>query len=540
VGIALIAWPATGALLLGTLVSEDLTTIGAGLLIQEGRLSWTAGLLGCFLGIYLGDLGLWLLGRLAGRCVLRWPWFRSRLAAHRLDQLGAWFDRRGWLAILASRFVPGTRLPLYLAAGMLGRKAGGFALWTLVASLIWTPLVVVSVALVGREIVAPLQFWLGSSWGALGLAAVILLLALRMGFLALGPHGRCRLRARIARLWRWEFWPTWLFYLPVVPWIGWLMLRYRSLTVWTAANPGMPQGGVVGESKFDILSQLHQEWVVPSALLMPGDGPSRRQRFQEIMKSKGWLFPLILKPDVGQRGAGLKLARCLADVADYLATEPAAVIVQAYHPGPYEAGIFYVRVPGEPVGRIFSVTDKQFPVLVGDGHSTVEQLIWRHPRFRMQARTFLTRHKADSDHVLAAGEPFRLAVAGNHCQGTLFRDGAHLITPELERRIDVIARQFGGFCFGRFDVRYRNEDVFKAGRDLAIVELNGVTSESTNIYDPGRSIFAAYRTLYAQWSLLFQIGDAQRRLGHPPATLLELIGLIAKHLTQKPATSLAD
>ena len=89
--------------------------------------------------------------------------------------------------------------------------------------------------------------------------------------------------------------------------------------------------------------------------------------------------------------------------------------------------------------------------------------------------------------VLASGERFPLAMAGNHAQGTLFRNGAHLITPALEKRIDEIARAYPGFYIGRFDIRYTDVEAFKAGRDLAIVELNGATGESTNIYDPDGS-----------------------------------------------------
>ena len=66
----------------------------------------------------------------------------------------------------------------------------------------------------------------------------------------------------------------------------------------------------------------------------------------------------------------------------------------------------------------------------------------------------------------------------------MFLDGAELITPAVEARIDEIARQVPGFFIGRFDVRYASLEAFRRGDDLAIVELNGVTSESTNIYDP--------------------------------------------------------
>lgn len=298
----------------------------------------------------------------------------------------------------------------------------------------------------------------------------------------------------------------WLFYLPMAPWIAYLAIRHRGLTVPTAANPGIPHGGVVGESKFDILRRLPAASIVPSVLIPAGTPRDRMALLRETMTAQGWSFPLILKPDVGQRGAGLKLARSVEDAAAYLAANPAAVLTQTYHPGPYEAGVFYYRLPDEPTGRVLSITDKVFPELVGDGRSTVEELIWRHERYAMQANRFLERHAAQRRCVLEDGERMRLAVAGNHCQGTMFRDGEALRTAELEAAFDAIARHFDGFFFGRFDVRYADPSTFREGRDFAIVELNGVASESTNLYDPRWSIWRAYRVLARQWRLLFAVG----------------------------------
>src|SRR5262249_37346419 len=168
---------------------------------------------------------------------------------------------------------------------------------------------------------------------------------------------------------------------------------------WTAANPGIPQGGVVGESKHAILAQLPQAWVVPSFLVPPGEPGARLVQVRQAVEARGWSFPLVLKPDAAQRGAGVRRARALVDVEKSLRGQPAAVLVQTYHPGPFEAGIYYYRLPGEQHGHIFSVTDKVFPVLAGDGRSTLEELIWRHPRYRMQARTFLARHDAERGRV---------------------------------------------------------------------------------------------------------------------------------------------
>src|SRR5262245_44699112 len=103
------------SLALATFVSEDLTCITAGKLIRDGRITWQTGLLGCFVGIVVGDLGLWLLGRLGGAVLLR--------SSTKLAEMGRWLDEHLPCAVLASRFLPGTRLPMYVAAGALGRDA---------------------------------------------------------------------------------------------------------------------------------------------------------------------------------------------------------------------------------------------------------------------------------------------------------------------------------------------------------------------------------------------------------------------------------
>jgi membrane protein DedA with SNARE-associated domain len=528
------------AVVLATFVSEDLTCVSVGLLAAAGRVDLPTGLAGCFVGIVLGDFGVWLLGRAAGRRVLGWRWGRRVLPERRLAELSGLLCRQGGRAAVVSRFLPGTRVPLFLAAGVLGTCWYRFLGWAVVAAAVWTPALVLAVALLGDVLVGPLLEVSHAGWVVLPAVAVALYLGLRVAPKLATPAGRSELAAQVAKLWRWEFWPAWVFYLPLVPWYSWLAVRYRGLTVWTAANPGIPAGGVVGESKADILDRLPAEWTVPTLLVPPGDPGDRARLALAAVGERGWAYPLVLKPDAGQRGAGVKLCRDTADVEKYLAANPDAVIAQPYHPGPFEAGVFYYRLPGQPTGHVFSVTDKVFPVLVGDGRATLEELVRRHPRYRMQAGTFLARHAADRGRVLAPGERLPLAVAGNHCQGTLFRDGGHLVTPELGRRIDAIARAFDGFHFGRFDVRYTDPAEFRAGRGFAVVELNGATSESTNLYDPSWPLWRAYRTLFRQWAVLFRIGRANRDRGHPAATVRQLLGLIRAHYRGRTVAALSD
>ena len=333
-----------------------------------------------------------------------------------------------------------------------------------------------------------------------------------------------------------------LAYIPLVPYLAWLIIRHRSPTVFTAANPGIATGGTLGESKAATLTSVERAGgpVAEFTLVAPhSDRGARVRAATRWMEETGVPFPVIVKPDVGEQGWGVALSCTRRGMERYFECMQDAVIVQRYFPG-IEAGIFYCRCPGEPKGHIFSITDKHFPVVAGDGRSTLRELITTHPRYRLQASLFLDRHAHRLQEIPAAGEPVRLAIAGNHAQGTMFRDGSHLLTPELEARVDDIARRTPGFFIGRFDVRYRDTAAFMAGRDFAIVELNGATAESTNIYDPDRSLLAAYRVLFRQWSLVFRIGAANRARGVGPTPTGRLVRLIWNHLTTPVADSISD
>lgn len=140
------------SLVLGTLVSEDLTSIGAGLLAQHGTLGLVPAIATCAIGVYVGDLALWAVGRVVGRRVLAWRCLATRVSAPAVAQAIDALERHLGLTVIASRFLPGTRLPLYLAAGIWGHRPGAFTLWSLVAVLLWTPLLVWLASLFGRAV----------------------------------------------------------------------------------------------------------------------------------------------------------------------------------------------------------------------------------------------------------------------------------------------------------------------------------------------------------------------------------------------------
>jgi len=504
-------WKATG-FFFATFILEDVAAIGAGLLLAAGQISWPVAFLSCFLGIWLGDVGLYVIARTGGR-----RWFeRSRFAKHaaKVSRSEQWFAKRGTPILIFSRLMPGARLPTYLAAGFLRVPLPRFLLVTGVASFVWT----FAVLRVTQVFGAKVYEWFNSYkfGGFLLLGSAIATVAV----IQLVCHSLSKFEWRkLARLRHWEFWPGWMFYLPVAVYCVWLAIKYRGLTLPTVANPGMFSGGLVGESKHAILEELFAssaEFVAECALIATGSLTERMASLDPYLRALKFEYPFILKPNLGQRGVGVKLIRTRTQAEAYLKQTDAPLIVQRYAPGPQEVGIFYYRFPNEDRGHIFAITEKVFPKLVGDGRSTVAELVQRDSRAALISEIYLRRFAARRDEVLAAGAELKLVEAGNHAQGCIFREGARLNTVELETRIDEISKKLNGFFIGRYDIRFANEDDLRAGRKFQIIELNGAASEATNIYDSRNSVWSAYQTLFQQWDLVFAIGAANRAQGVAP------------------------
>jgi hypothetical protein len=325
-----------------------------------------------------------------------------------------------------------------------------------------------------------------------------------------------------------EFWPMWAFYPPVMLYAGWLMLRHRGVLLPTAANPSFPGGGFFGESKAEILTLAMQhipEWVAPFVRIdLPvrtdstPDLASERDAALAALASAGIALPVVAKPDLGCRGAGVKLVRSVADLDAYLRAFPAgaSLLLQRLVPFEGEAGIFYCRRPGQAKGRIVSITLKYFPHVTGDGQRTLRQLIESDRRAGQLQHLYLRRHTARLDTVPAAGEQVKLAFAGSHSRGAIFRNGSHLVTAEMEATFDRIAQRLPEFHFGRFDVRFERFADVQLGQGFTIVEVNGAGAESTHIWDRRTGLVQAWRDLMRQYRWLFEIGHANRRRGFAP------------------------
>lgn len=479
----------------GTFVSEDLALISALGLARQELLSWPLALGASLAGIYVGDLFLFYAGKSGGKWVS--PTFLPRSLACFVGD-----HRNGGWAVFLARFLPGARVITYVSAGAAGMSTLRFAWITGVAVSVW----VLAIALLGRAIPAP--------WIAAGLGVALL-----AGWIS-RPNPRQRARLAFYRLLRhrhFEFWPMGLFYFPVVIYGILLAVRHRSVRAPMDANPGIPNGGILGESKAFILErlpvQLDARLRFTAIDLRAEDSVGSRRAVLDWMSGAGLSFPIILKPDIGQRGAGVSLIRNDEGLARYVTGRGFRVIAQEYCPFTEEVGVNYRRFPGQATGRITGVTRKRFPFITGDGVKSATELVLDDPRARYMAAVYLDRHDSVRDRVLAVGERLKLVESGNHCQGAIFEDGRSLITPELEAALDRIAREIPELYTGRFDLRFQDEGALGSGRGFKIIECNAGSGEATHIYDARTSLWNAYRTLFSQLRDLFLIGVANQRRG---------------------------
>ncbi len=515
---------------LATLVTEDGASIGAGLLVAQGTMNYLSAVIAALVGIVVGDVLLFLAGRyISGPMLSRAPfkWFFSKDA---IESASRWVEKRGAAVIIASRFIPGSRLPTYVAAGSLGLSIWRFLFYFIIASILWTPLLVWFAVIFGEQLLSQFLdvYETYALWIFLGLLVVIYTL-IKFIVPLFSHEGRRTLIGSWRRKRHWEFWPMWAFYPPIVLYVLYLGIKYRSLTLFTASNPGIDMGGLVGESKSEILKNLtsNPEFVARFAEIPAQNLVEERTNIVlDFMAREALSWPVILKPDVGERGKEVAKANSEEEVVAYLQAHPEKVIAQAYAPG-VEYGVFYYRYPEEETGRIFSITDKQFPRVTGNGRHTLRRLILDDNRAVCMAKHYFKANGRRLFDIPEEGEEVQLIDIGTHSRGSVFLDGSAIHTEALAHTIDKISQGFEGFYFGRFDIRTPDLEAFKAGKNFKIVELNGVSSEATHIYDPRNSLFDAYRVLREQWRIAFEIGNQNRNKGKAPVSILQLIRRIA-------------
>jgi len=313
----------------------------------------------------------------------------------------------------------------------------------------------------------------------------------------------------IIKLRHWEFWPFGIVQFPAMLYFLWLSVRARSFIFFSASNPGITMGGMFGESKYDILKKIPQQYTARSLRI---NRMAKAELVEQALTEHGLQLPMIFKPDLGERGFMVKKIQRITEINSYLSKVKVDFIAQELITWPKEFGVFYTRFPNEDRGKVTSIVMKEMLTVEGDGHSTLQELILKKDRAKLQWQKLKIAHQDHLQSVVTEGNLVELVSIGNHCLGTKFLNANYLITEALSETFDTISKQIEGFYFGRFDLRCKNIDDLYTG-NFKIMELNGCGAEPAHIYQPGYSLFKAMAVLLSHWRNIYEIAKQNHARG---------------------------
>lgn len=305
-----------------------------------------------------------------------------------------------------------------------------------------------------------------------------------------------------------------------------LALKSRSFVYWSPANPVMKHGGVMGVPKNKLQKKIDSKYIPKSALMKLGE---TMDSLKTKLSKSNIKFPLIAKPNIGERGKVVEKLNNESELRNYLEKIDEDVLFQEYIDYRLELGILYYRFPNEDHGHISSVVRKGFLEINGDGHSTIKQLIDREIRAIGRQEYLKEKFKDDLQKVLGPEESLLLEPIGNHNRGTAFFNGNHLINNDLEKVFDKIALNIEGFYYGRFDIKTTSyEDLYK-GENIKILELNGVSSEPAHIYDPKMNLIGAYKEIIKHMRIIYKISSMNNKKGIMPSSAKSFLSDLILH-----------
>ena len=314
---------------------------------------------------------------------------------------------------------------------------------------------------------------------------------------------------RIQKLINWEHWPSSMFYVPNLPYAFYLAARARHSAFFSAANPAIKSSGNGTESKFEVMQLVPEKYRPKSVFVKPNSD------FEDVLlkieKAK-ILFPLIAKPDIGFRGLLVQKINSESELKMYLEKYPIDIIIQEFLDFESECGIFYHRNPNSDKGKITSITLKRFLSVIGNGKSSLKELILNDARAKLYLNLFTSIHKEKINEIPLNGEKVKLTVIGNHSKGTQFISGNHLITEKLEQTFNNFSKNIDGWFYGRVDVKYNSFEELEKGIDFKVLEINGILAEPTHIYDAENyNYFQALKAIRTHWKSLFDIATTNHK-----------------------------
>jgi ATP-grasp domain len=219
------------------------------------------------------------------------------------------------------------------------------------------------------------------------------------------------------KLFIWEYWNFNVIYTPIYFYWAYLCIKAKSFFFFSASNPSIENGGFLMESKSDIATIIPPAYHPISVLIKPNTASND---ILLAIEKNNLQFPLIIKPDIGYRGSGVKKVSNFNDAVIYIQQCDFPMLLQQFINYKNEVGIFYYRFPWQAEGKISGIVGKEFLSVVGNGINTIEELLMQNSRYILQMNSLKKMSEINLQQVLANGEKKILVPFGNHARGAKF------------------------------------------------------------------------------------------------------------------------
>jgi Tubulin-tyrosine ligase family len=319
----------------------------------------------------------------------------------------------------------------------------------------------------------------------------------------------------LKRLFTNTIFPFWFFHLPILPYFLFLSLKRGSFAFFTNTNPNIYTGGFVNSSKIDAFKGIDSKWLPKQAYFTT----KNIDVVQKELSKQRIYYPMILKPNKGERGFGVVKINNKTELIRTLDKTSSDFIVQEYIDYPLEFGVLYYRNPKTDNPDISSICFKEMPFVIGNGKDELQMLIWK----KYNSMEFENLNNQNRNRTIDKEESFSLEYIAHRSRKCLFKNFNHIYSKELIETFRLITCNMENFHFGRFDIKVNKVDDLISGNGLKILEVNGVNSQPIHIFDPHYSFYKCYRDLHAHWYMIYQISKKNSSLGFKPMKTKDLI-----------------
>lgn len=296
-----------------------------------------------------------------------------------------------------------------------------------------------------------------------------------------------------------------LSFYPILLWLK-HSIRNKSFNFFIYSNPAIYQGGMFNERKTDIYKLLPKNLIPKMILATKKDGI---ENIIKRMSENGISFPVFLKPNIGFRGFLVQKVDSELQLQNLLQKfKKKEFLIQEFIDLKNEYAILYYRFPNNQMTGISSFSSREYPYVVGDGTSTLIDLILIQNNKRLDL-TYLN-NTIDKNYIPKVKEKIIIDYVGNYARGSRIINETSNVDAELISCFYDVIGPINGLNFVRVDLKANSIEDIK-NKNFKIIEVNGAKSESLHVYDETINLKNKLQIVRNHWKLLSDVSIAHRK-----------------------------